>query len=427
VLLERAAQSLAGGVSSPFRAQFPVPLYFSGGYGSRLVDVDGNEYIDYLLGWGPCILGHAHPALVEAIRKAAERPHIYGEEHEAEIRVAERFQALVPCAGRVAFTGSGTEAVQLAHRLARAFTGRNLILRFEGHYHGWMDSALIGYRPTAEQLGPMDAPTPILGSRGQVPNSVENAVVAPWNRIDVLEEILARHQGRVAGIIMEPVMCNSGGLLPLPGYLAAVRELATRHGALLIFDEVITGFRMALGGAQSFYGVAPDLATFGKAIGGGLTLSAVAGRREVMEQMFGGGVSFGGTFNGNPISLAGADKTLELLAENGGAALKRANRLGNNLMEGLREAARKLDIEVQLGGFGAALALHFGNRTQLRDYRDTLSDDRAMLKRFVRAALAEGIHMVPDGRLYVSAVHTERDIEETVAAAARAMEAARQA
>jgi glutamate-1-semialdehyde 2,1-aminomutase len=423
-LLERAAESLTGGVSSPFRAQFPVPLYFRGGHGSRLIDVDGNEYIDYLLGWGPCILGHAHPAMVEAIRSAAERPHIYGEQHEAEIRVAEKIQALVPCAERVAFTCSGSEAVQLAHRLARAFTGRNLILRFEGHYHGWMDSALVGYRPTAEQLGPLDNPPLTLGSRGQVPNSAENSVVAPWNRIEVLERIMERHAGQVAGIIMEPVLCNCGCLLPLPGYLAAVRDLAHRHGALLIFDEVITGFRMALGGAQEFYNVVPDIATFGKAVGGGLPLSVVAGRHEIMQQMFGGGVSFGGTFNGNPISLAGADTALGLLARDDGAALKHANRLGKDLMEGLRKVGQTLGIPLRVNGFGAALALHFGNDSPLLDYRDALGDDREALRAFLAAALAEGVHMVPDGRMYVSAVHTERDIEETISAASRAMEAA---
>ena len=164
-LLERAANSLAGGVSSPFRRHFPVPLYFCGGSGARLTDVDGNEYIDYALAWGPSILGHAHPAIVEAVRCAAERPHIYGEEHELEIRVAEQIQRLVPCAELVAFMSSGSETVQLAHRLARAHTGRNLILRFEGHYHGWMDSALVGYRPTGDQLGPIDEPPATLGSK----------------------------------------------------------------------------------------------------------------------------------------------------------------------------------------------------------------------------------------------------------------------
>src|SRR5207253_6242988 len=175
-LLQQAAQSLAGGVSSPFRTQFPVPLYFRGGRGSRLTDVDGNEYIDYALSWGPSILGHAHPAMVEAIRCAAERPHIYGQQHELEIRVAEKIQQLVPCAELVAFTCSGSEAVQLAHRLARAFTGRNLILKFEGHYHGWMDSALVSYHPAAGEVGPIESPHSVPGSAGQVSNAILNVV-----------------------------------------------------------------------------------------------------------------------------------------------------------------------------------------------------------------------------------------------------------
>jgi glutamate-1-semialdehyde 2,1-aminomutase len=387
------------------------------------VDVDGNEYIDYALAWGPSILGHAHPAVVQAIRSAAERPHTYGQQHELEIRVAEQIQGMVPCAELVAFTSSGSETVQLAHRLARAFTGRNLILKFEGHYHGWMDSALLGYRPAGEQLGPLDAPPVTLGSCGQVPNAAENTVVAPWNRLDILERIMERHAGRVAGIIMEPVLCNSGCLMPLPGYLEGVRDLAQRHGSLLIFDEVITGFRMSLGGAQQSYGVTPDIATFGKAVAGGLALSVVAGRREIMQQMFGGGVAFGGTFNGNPISLAGADAVLTELARDNGAALKHANLLGARLMEGLRGLAQDSGIPLRITGFGAALALHFGNETDLRDYRDTLSDDREALRRFLMAALAEGIHMLPDGRMYVSAAHTEQDIQDTVAAASRAMDA----
>jgi glutamate-1-semialdehyde 2,1-aminomutase len=398
-------------------------LYFRGGQGSRLADVDGNEYIDYALSWGPSILGHAHPALVQAVRCAAELPHTYGEEHELEIRVAERIQALVPCAELVAFTSSGSEAVQLAHRLARAFTGRNLILKFEGHYHGWMDSALLGYRATGDQLGPLEAPLASPGSCGQVPNAAENTVVAPWNRIGILERILERHTGRIAGIIMEPVLCNSGCLLPMPGYLAKVRDLAGRHGALLIFDEVITGFRMALGGAQQYYGVTPDLATFGKAVGGGLPLSVVAGRREIMLQMFGRDVAFGGTFNGNPISLAGADAALTELARDCGAALKHANRVGGQLMAGLRRLSCDSGVPFRITGFGAAMAFHFGNETPLNDYRDTLADDRGALRSFLMAALAEGIHMLPDGRMYVSSAHTERDIEETLAALSRALEA----
>jgi glutamate-1-semialdehyde 2,1-aminomutase len=415
-LLERARQSLAGGVSSPFRASFPVPLYFADGQCARLRDVDGNEYIDYVLAWGPMILGYGHPALVEAMRCAAERPHALGEQHELEIRVAEKIQQVVPCAERVAFTSSGSEAVQLAMRLARAYTGRTLILKFEGHYHGWMDSALVSYHPAREQTGPLENPNVVLASAGQVANAAENVIVAPWNRPEILEQVFARRGPEIAAAIVEPVLCNSGCLMPVGEYLKTAREICGRHGALLIFDEVITGFRMGIAGAQGFYGVTPDLATFGKAVAGGLPLSVVAGRREIMEQMFGGGVSFGGTFNGNPVSLAAADAALSELSRDGGALLAQANERGRTLMTGIEDAARRRNIQITITGFGAAMSLHFTQRTELRDYRDTLDDDREMLQRVLRRALEEGLHLVPDGRLYVSAAHTEEDIAETLQA-----------
>jgi glutamate-1-semialdehyde 2,1-aminomutase len=415
-MLERARRSLAGGVSSPFRASFPVPLYFVDGHGARLRDVDGNEYIDYALAWGPMILGYGHPAIVEAIRDAAARPHCLGEEHELEIRVAEKIQQLVPCAERVAFTSSGSEAVQLAMRLARAFTGRNLILKFEGHYHGWMDSALVSYHPAREATGPLEKPNVVLPSAGQVPNAADNIIVAAWNRPDVLERLFAERGREIAAIIMEPVLCNSGCLLPLDGYLRAAQEVCGRHGALLIFDEVITGFRMSLAGAQGHYGVTPDLATFGKAVAGGLPLSVVAARRDIMEQMFGGGVAFGGTFNGNPVSLAAADATLAELSRDNGKLLDQANQRGRRLMEGVLDIARKLGVGLAVTGFGTAMALHFTPRTELVDYRDTLDDDPEMLQRVLRRALEEGLHLLPDGRLYVSAAHTDEDIDESLRA-----------
>ena len=415
-MLSRSQQSLAGGVSSPFRAQFPVPLYLTDGCGARLRDADGNEYIDYVLAWGPMILGYSHPAMVEAIRRQAERPHSYGEQHELEIEVAEHIQQLVPCAERVAFTSSGSEAVQLAHRLCRGFTGRNLILKFEGHYHGWMDSALVGYKPSAEQLGPLESPPTVLGSKGQVPNAADNTVVAPWNRLEVLEQIMNRHRGQIAGVIMEPVLCNSGCILPAAGYLEGVRDLCAQHASLLVFDEVITGFRIGLSGAQGHYGVTPDLATFGKAVAGGLPLSVVAGRDKIMQQMFGGGVAFGGTFNGNPISLAGAKASLAVLSQDDGAPLARANLNGGRLMQGVRELAQKHKLSATVSGFGTAFAVHFTRKSELLDYRDTLEDDRDMLRRFLKIALEEGLHIVPDGRLYTSIAHTERDAQETLEA-----------
>jgi glutamate-1-semialdehyde 2,1-aminomutase len=350
------------------------------------------------------------------MRRQAELPYTYGQQHVLEISVAEKIQECVPCAERVAFTSSGSEAVQLAHRLARGFTGRNLILKFEGHYHGWVDGALVGYKPSAEQVGPLDGPPTTLGSKGQVPNAAENTVVSPWNRLDILEQILERHSGNIAAIMMEAVLCNSGCILPEPGFLEGVRELTSKSGAILIFDEVITGFRMGPGGAQAAFGVTPDLATFGKAVAGGLPLSVVAGREDIMRMMFGGGVSFGGTFNGNPMSLAAADATLGELAKDDGAALKAANARGERLMEGIRAIAAKRGVKLLVSGFGCAFALHFTGRDRLLDYRDTLADDKDALKAFLRRALEAGIHIVPDGRMYTSAAHSDRDIDDTLSA-----------
>lgn len=413
-MLERSRQSLAGGVSSPFRAKAPVPLFFNDGKGSRLWDVDGNEYIDYQLAWGPMILGYSHPAMVERLRQQAEKPLSFGAQHELEITVAERIQSMVPCAERVAFTSSGSEAVQLAHRLARAYTDRPLILKFEGHYHGWMDSALHSYKPQQQEVGSEMSPSTVYGSRGQVRNSAENVVVAPWNRLDILEELLQINAGKVAAVMMEAVLCNSGCLLPEEGYLESVQRLARKHGALLIFDEVITGFRIAAGGAQQHFGVIPDLATFGKAVGGGVPLSVVGGKAEIMELMFSGGVVFGGTFNGNPLSLAGADVCLAELAREDGAALKHANAMGERLMLGVEKLAEKHSVPVQVTGFGAAFYLHFTRRDSLRNYRDTFDDDREFQQKFLFAAMREGVILVPDGRVYVSAVHTEVDIDQTL-------------
>lgn len=421
-LLERARRSLAGGVSSPFRAKAPVPLYFRHGCGSHLIDEDGNEYIDYALAWGPAILGHCYPKLVEALSEQARRPVAYGAQHRLEIEVAERFQTAVPCAERLIFTSSGSEAVQCAWRLARAFTGRNRIVKFEGHYHGWFDSVLISYKPPADRVGPLEEPNAVLESRGQVPNAADNVIVLPWNRAELLEKIFERRGEEIAAVIMEPVLCNSGCLMPAPGYLEAAREITRRHGALLIFDEVITGFRIAPGGAQGHFGVTPDLATFGKAAGGGLPLSVIAGRQDILDLLFAGGVAYGGSFNGNPVSLTGAKVALEELTRDGGALLEHANRIGQTLMSGIAAAAREAGIGLTVCGFGAAFAIHFTKKSELVDYRDTLEDDRARLATFIRLALEEGLYLLPDGRFYVSVVHTEQDADNTLQAVRRIFE-----
>lgn len=417
-LLERAAQSLVGGVSSPFRAKAPVPLFFKDGRGARLLDVDGNEYIDYALAWGPLILGHRHPRLTAALQQAVAGPLTYGAQHELEAQLAEKICQTVPCAERVAFTCSGSEAVAAAMRLARAFTGRNRILRFEGHYHGWHDQQLISYRPDPERMGPAEAPCPTLNSRGQTPQSLETALVAPWNDTDALDRIFSRHGSEIAAAITEPVLCNSGCLMPEPGYLEQLAALCRRHGALLIFDEVITGFRIAPGGAQQYFQVTPDLATFGKALAGGFPLSAFAGRKEVMEGML-SGAAFGGTFNGNPPAMAAGVATLGELVRDGGAALLHANAFGCRLQEAIRKAAAKRNIPLTVTGFGAAFSLHFTTRPSLRNYRDVLADDKERLGRFLRLALDEGLYLLPDGRWYVSAVHGEAEFDQTQAAVER--------
>lgn len=418
-LLERSKKSLAGGVSSPFRAKAPVPLFLADALGSKIIDVDGNEYIDYSLAWGPLILGHRHPALVETLLLQAERPHNYGAQHELEFIVAEAIQWLIPCAERVCFTSSGSEAVQILLRLARAFTKRNLIVRFEGHYHGWMDSVLLSYRPKMKDLVEASPFVPIIGSSGQVSNSTANMVVLPWNDREKVDQLFCEHGHELAAVVMEPVLCNSGCLLPHDGYLEHVATVARRYGALVLFDEVITGFRMSVGGAQRVYGVTPDIASFGKAVGGGLPLSLIAGRAEIIEMIFGGGVAFGGTFNGNPVSLAAGETTISELTKDGQSALRRANELGEDLKNALQAAARSRGLPLHVTGFGTAFALHFNSRQELRDYRDILDDDQELLDLCLFAALEEGINILPDGRMYVSTVHSPADIEQTIASMER--------
>jgi glutamate-1-semialdehyde 2,1-aminomutase len=297
-----------------------------------------------------------------------------------------------------------------------------MILKFEGHYHGWMDSELISYHPRRDQIGEETHPNVVLHSKGQVPAVANDFVVASWNSPERLREAFARNPGKIAAVVMEPVLCNSGCLLPQPGYLEFAREITRKEGALLILDEVITGFRMGLGGAQKHYGVTPDIASFGKAIAGGAPLSAVAGRKDVMELIAGGGVNFGGTFNGNPIAMAAADATLGELARNDGEALKNANCQGAALRDGIQGLARKKGIPLIACGFGAAFSVHFTNREDLTCYRDVLDDDAGRLQKYLEACLRRGVYSLPDGRYYTSAAHTATDVEKTLAAVDGALE-----
>jgi glutamate-1-semialdehyde 2,1-aminomutase len=417
---ERSKRSLAGGVSSGLRrAARPYPLFFSSGAGSRVTDVDGNTYIDYGLAWGPLILGQAPAEIAAAVQRQAACGLTFGAQHELEYEVAERLTSIIPCADLVCFAGSGTEIVQVALRLARAATGRPKFLKFEGHYHGWADNVLCSHHPTLEEIaGGAGAAIPVgAGQRPQL-----DTVVAQWNDPAHVEALFAAHGTDLAAVICEPILCNSGCIPPEPGFLEFLRDIASRHGALLIFDEVITGFRIDLAGAQGRYGVTPDLALYAKAIGGGTALSAMAGRRQFMDLIANGTVVHAGTLNGNPLALAACKACLEVLARDGGAVYAHLRRRSERLRTGLETILRSEPGPVVTQGDGAVFQVQFMEQPA-RNYRDTLAADRNLYSDFALALLDEGIQVLPDGRWYVSIAHSDADIEATLEAARRAVTA----
>ncbi|MFP5230916.1 MAG: aspartate aminotransferase family protein [Acidobacteriota bacterium] len=415
---ERARRALAGGVSSGLRRSArPFPLYFERGQGSRLWDVDGNEYLDYMLGWGPLILGHAPEAVNRAVAEHLRSGHTFGAQHDLEFEVAELLTQIIPCADAVAFANSGTEIVQVALRLARAFTGRSRFLKFEGHYHGWDDSVLVSYHPSEQEISRFgDEPVPTgAGQRGDA-----GPVVAQWNDRDSVERAFDRHGDEIAAVICEPLLCNSGCIAPEPGFLEFLREITRRKGALLIFDEVITGFRLALGGAQQYYGVTPDLATYAKAVGAGLPLSVLAGKAEVMELIASGKVVHAGTLNGNPLVLAAARAALEALAAGNGAVYQKMWRLGNRLRDGVVSRLQATQLPVVATGGGPVFQLLFQTSTP-RNYRETLAANRVLYGDLAVALLDEGVTVLQAGRWYLSTAHDEHDIDDTLGALDRVL------
>ena len=349
-MFERSKRSLAGGLSSWVRSKEPVPLFFKSGKGSKLIDVDGNEYIDYILGQGPDIFGHAPDFLREAVIDGMRRGQMFGGQHEAEIRVSELMQRVVPCADLVRFSSSGTEAVQSALMLARGHTGRDKIIKFEGHYHGWMDNINYQPNPDAPQAAPDEVLPPVPMSAGVAPSMADSIILVPWNDIDVLRRTVDEHAGEIAAIITEAIMCNSNVIFPKPGYLEGLRSLCDERGIVLIFDEVITGFRVSLGGAQELLGVTPDIATFAKAMAGGFPVSMIAGRREIMSQLEDSTVWHGGTANGNFQAMYAVEAELQELMADDGAVYKQLYATSNRLMEGLRALAQKHEQPLLIQG-----------------------------------------------------------------------------
>lgn len=400
----RAQLVIGGGVSSGQRASMPPhPIYFERGRGSHLWDVDGNEYVDYVMGWGPLILGHSHPAVVGAVTAQMALGQTYGSGHHWEYEVAERVVAAVPGVDRLLWVSSGTEAVQLAVRLARAFTGKHKIVKFFGHYHGWGDEVLAGYR---RGLGvTRRAETP--GQRRQAQDQV---ILLAWNDIHAVSEALREAGHDVAAVIFEPVLCNSGVIAPIPGYLEALREVTRRSGCLLICDEVITGFRLARGGAVQRYGLEADLVTFGKVIGGGLPVSAVGGRADIIDEVT-RGVVHAGTLNGNPVGLSAAAATLDILSAPGiyPSLEEKGQSLGAGLAATLARVG-KLGAVNQVGSV-VQVVLGVEHCGSLDDY---IAADWASYDQVIIHLLQRGVFVLPGGRWYLSTSHTEDDIAHTL-------------
>ena len=411
-LYREARRVIPGGVNSPVRAFGSVdmePLYISAGRGSKIYDADGRQYIDYVCSWGPLILGHADPRLLAALEATAARGTSFGANTEIEVRFAELITRLYPSVDMIRMVNSGTEATMSAVRLARGYTGRSKIIKFEGCYHGHGDSFLIKAGSGVLTLG-------IPGSPGITDSTARDTLVGRFNDLDSVQALLAENRGQVAAVILEPVMGNAGVIPPAEGFLSGLRKLATEEGALLIFDEVITGFRVSLGGAQQLYGIRPDLTCLGKIIGGGLPVGAFGGRREIMEQLAPlGPVYQAGTLSGNPLAMAIGFETVKILEEQN--IHERLEHLSSLLEQGLTANLEKLGLPYKVNRVGSMMSLFFTDR-EVTDFTSAAGCDIEAFKIYFRSMLEQGIYLAPSAfeASFVSAAHDEQDIEKTLEA-----------
>ncbi len=416
-MYKEACRYLAGGVSSHFRAAGrPHPLFFSHGQGSRVFDVDGNEYIDFTLAQGPLILGHSHPDLLRRVSKELSRGQLFAAQFPLELELAKRLSEILPCAERMRFCNTGSEAVHAALRLARGVTGKTKILKFEGHYHGWFDNVLVSIHPSPEAAGPENHPSAVLLSGGQPSSVTQEVVVRSWNDLEAVESCLEQDPD-IAAVITEPVMCNTGCILPKPGFLEGLRRACDRHQIPLIFDEIITGFRLALGGAQEHFGVVPDLAVYGKAIAGGFHLSVICGKAKYMDFLADGRVLHAGTFNSQVGGIAAAAATLDLLSQGDKEGYRRLYDLGRTLMEGVERVAANHGHSLLIQGPGPMFHTGFTEAPAVHNYRQSAVYDGEKLGQFMFGLLQEGIRVLGRGLWYVSLAHDREDIDRAIDAA----------
>ncbi len=419
-LFAEAKKHIPGGVNSPvrsFRAVGGQPLYIERGAGARMVDADGNYYIDYVLSWGPLILGHAHPAVVEALRAVAELGTSFGAPTGRETELAKLVQNAYPSMQLIRFVNSGTEATMSAIRVARAFTKRDKVIKFNGCYHGHNDGLLVKAGSGALTFGVPDSPG--------VPSDIAgHTLTIPYNSLEALEEVFGRVGEQIACVILEPVVGNMGLVLPKDGYLKGLRRLTEKYGTVLIFDEVMTGFRVAYGGAQARYGITPDLTCLGKVIGGGLPVGAYGGKREIMELIAPSGPVYqAGTLSGNPLAMAAGLVTLKLISQPG--VYQELERKTQRLVDGLRRASSSAGRQWQAAGIGSMFGLYFTEEPVV-DFDTALKSDTRRFGTYFRKMLELGVYLAPSQfeAGFLSLAHSDEDIDRTVEAAHEAMKAA---
>ncbi len=406
----KAVPRIPLGVASNYRAYEPYPLFVREGRGGHIWDLDGNEYLDFNLCFGALMAGHCHPAVVRAVKERLHIGTMFGMPHEMEWALAEEICTRFPVE-MVRFGSSGTEATMHAIRLARAATGRDRIVKMEGGYHGLHDSALVSVKPKSDQFGDPAAPTPVPAGAGVTTATLQNTLVAPFNDLAAVERLFAAHTGQIAAVIVEPILMNVGICMPVPGYHQGLRELTTRHGALLIFDEVKTGAKLARGGACEYFAVKPDIVCLAKSIGGGFPLAAFAARREVMDLIAQHKVFHGGTYNTNPVSMAaGLAMFREVLIP---AAYEHVNQMNSRLVEGYRKTIEKMGLNAYAIGAGANGAFMLYPR-EIRNYRDWITIDVDLWRHYWFGMVNRGVLPQPywwDEQWTISVAHTEEDID----------------
>lgn len=416
-IFQSAQQVIPGGVNSPVRAFRGVggePVFVQSGKGAYLTDLDGKDYIDYVCSWGPLIHGHAHPYVIKKVTERLQEGFTFGAPTEIEVKLAQKVCEMMPSIKMIRFVSSGTEAAMTAIRLARGFTGRNKIIKFAGCYHGHTDSLLVAAGSGALTLG-------VPGSAGVPESIVQHTLTAEFNNLDDVAAIFARYGDDIAGIIVEPVAGNMNLVLPKPGFLQGLRQLCDKHGSVLIFDEVITGFRVAKQGAQQHFGVTPDLTVLGKIIGGGFPAAAFGGRADIMQTIAPlGPVYQAGTLSGNPVAMAAGLATLELLSAPGFYESLAAKT--QTLIIGLQEKAKVAGVPFYAAAIGSMFGLYFTDRTSITNEGDVKRCNMDLFKAFFHGMLAEGVYLAPSAFEvgFVSAAHTEQDIAQTIQAAERA-------